>query len=634
MTRKKLMLIIVCTVIMGLGLGICVSPSFAQAKYSEAPELLELVKQGKLPPVEERLPENPVVVEPLQEVGQYGGTWRRCWMGLSDSSGPNKVAGHVRLVRFNADGSELQPDLAERWEMSPDGTTFTFYLRKGVKWSDGHPFTADDVVFWYEDITLNKDLNPIVPEWLSTDGEAPTLEKVDDYTFRLKFAKPYPIFVHRQALYGGFYAPRHYLEKVHIDYVPEEEIQAMVEADGFHSWDQFFTAKEDWLQNPELPVVFAWKMVSNTTTRMVAERNPYFYKVDTAGNQLPYIDKMVHELTQDKEIINMRALSGELDMQNRHIAVTDYPLFMENRAKGDYRVMTWIDANASCPVLYINQNVQDDQLKKLFREKDFRVALSLAIDREELNELVYYGLGKPRQAAVVSTSPNFNPEWEKAYAEFNPDMANKLLDGLGLTEYDAEGYRLGLDGKPLALTIEFASGVFGPWDDVLELVTTRYWANIGIKAVLKPEDRSLYNVRCNANEVEIGVWDMRRVNILLINPDRLLGTAYGDSPWAPLWGQWYTSQGKAGEEPPQEVKRIFEIWEEVKATADEGARDELFREMTDIHKDNIWMIGAVGETPQLAIVKNNFRNVPDRIIWDDALQTPANAYPEQFFFKQ
>ena len=183
------------------------------------------------------------------------------------------------------------------------------------------------------------------------------------------------------------------------------------------------------------------------------------------------------------------------------------------------------------------------------------------------------------------------------------------------------------------MTIEFASGVFGLWEDILNMVKN-YWEAVGIKVAIRSEERALYTTRCNANEVQIGVWDMRRVCFLLINPDRLLGTAYGDSPWAPLWGRWYQSGGQSGEAPPADVKKIFDLWDRVKSAMTELERTRLLKEIMRIHKKNIWMIGTVGEPPQIAIVKNNFRNVPDDIIWDDALQTPANAYPEQLFFKQ
>ncbi len=600
--------------------------------FSEAPQLAELVERGELPPVEERLPKNSVVIEPWEEIGQYGGTWRRAWLGPSDAPGPNKIGAYVRLVRYSFDGKKIEPDLVDYWEMSKDGKVFTFHIREKLKWSDGTPLTTDDVIFWFEDIILNKDLTPTLPEWLLVDEEAPTVEKIDNYTFTVTFSEPYPIFIYRLANYQGFYAPKHYLSQFHPNYVSMDKLEAMAKEANFEFWYQLFAFKNDWQQNPELPVLYPWKVTSVLPTRMIMERNPYFYKVDPAGNQLPYIDKVVHDLVQNKEVINMKAMAGEIDMQNRHIDWPNYTLFMENKEKGDYRVLRWVDANGACPALYINQNVQDEVLKELFGNRDFRIALSIAIDREAINELVFLGMGRPRQASVVSMSPYFDPEWEKAYAEYNPDEANRILDKLDLKK-GSDGLRMRPDGKPLELTIEYASGVFGPWEDVLNMVRD-YWKNIGIKVALKPQERALYNTRCNANEIQIGVWDMRRVCFLLINPDRLLGTAYGDSPWAPLWGMWYLTKGQSGEEPPAEVKRIFELWDKVKGTMTEAERNKLLGEITRIHRENIWMIGTVGENPQIFIVKNNFRNVPEGLIWDDALQSPANGYPEQFFIKQ
>jgi len=600
--------------------------------FKEAPMLAELVKQGKLPPVEKRLPKNPVVVEVVEEIGQYGGTWRRAWLGPSDAPGPNKIGAYVRLVRYTYDGKKLENDLVDSWKMSKDGRTFTFHIREGIKWSDGTPFTTEDVIFWYKDILLNKDLTPTLPEWLTMEGKPPIVEKIDSYTFTVTFSKPYPIFVYRQAYYGGFYAPKHYLSQFHPSYVSADKLKTMAKEANFEFWYQLFSVKNNWQQNPDLPVLYSWRVISFTPARMIMERNPYFYKIDPEGNQLPYIDRVVHDLVQNKDMVTMKAIAGEIDMQQRHIEWANYTLFMENQKKGDYRIIKWIDANAGSPVLYINQNVKDEILRKLFRDRNFRIALSIAIDRNAINQLIFLGLGKPRQAAVVSMSPYFDPGWEKAYAEYNPEEANRILDKLGLKK-GPDGIRLRPDGKPLEVTIEFASGVFGPWEDVLNMVKN-YWGAIGIKVALKPQERALYNTRCNANEVQIGVWDMRRVCLLLINPDRLLGTAYGDSPWAPLWGMWYLTKGQAGEEPPAEVKKIFDLWERTKTAMTELERTRLLREIMNIHKKNIWMIGTVGEPPQLTIVKNNFRNVPEGLIWDDALQSPANGYPEQFFIKQ
>lgn len=603
-------------------------------KFDEAPELSILVKQGKIPSVKDRLPEEPVVVVPWEESGQYGGTWKRAWTGLSDSANPNKISAYVRLVRFNYNGTKLEPDLAKRWIMSKDGKSFTFYLRKGLKWSDGKPFTTDDIMFWYKSILLNKEVTPVIPEWLTVDGTPPIIEKIDTYTFKISFNKPYPLFPMRHAYYGDFIAPKHYLSQFHPDYVSPDRLIAMAKEKGFQNWYQLFGFVNNWLQNSELPVLYPWRATNSPSSPIfILERNPYYYKIDPNGKQLPYIDRVTFALVENTEMVVMKCISGEIDMQGRHLSPLNYPLLQESRVKGDYRVLKWTTGVGADPVLHINQNVKDPVLRSLFRDKRFRIALSLAINRDEINQICYYGLGRPRQASVISQSPYFRPQDEKPYAEYDPSKANKLLDELGLNKRDKDGFRLRPDGKTLTLTIEYCIFPAATTSDVLELIV-KYWQSVGIKTALKYEERSLYTTRTQAGEHEIAVWNLDRCSQIIVDPRHFVPYALVAARWCPMYSVWYTSGGKSGEEPPKEVKQIIEIWEQVKSETNRDRRDKLFRRIFDIHREQLYMIGTVGELPQPFVVKNNFRNVPDGLVWDDLLQSPANAYPEQFFIKQ
>lgn len=615
--RSILLLPSIPPVILALMLILVVSWSFLSfaetTKYNEAPMLATLVKAGKLPPVNERLPKNPLVIKPFEGIGQYGGTWRRAWLGLSDQWGPNKIC-HEHIVMFNENGTKIVPNLADSWKVSDDAKVFTFHLREGIKWSDGVEFTTDDVMFWYEDILLNKELTPTIPSWLVSGGKPCKVEKVDKYTFKVTFSESNPLFLISLAKSGGnmFYAPKHYLSQFHPRYTSQSKLDSMVKAAGFQFWYQLFAAKggstDGWLQNPQLPVLYPWKVtVPAPNPLMVMERNPYYWKVDTAGNQLPYIDRITHTLVESAQMITMKAIAGEIDMQTRHIQFSDYTLLMENREKGDYRIIKWIQGSGSDVMICPNQNVKDSVLRKIFEDVRFRIALSVAINRNEINDLIYLGLGEPRQCSLISGVQFYDPDWERLYAEYDTKKANKLLDEMGLTKRDKDGTRLRPDGKPLTLTIEFPSGVFGPWVDVLELVQG-YWRAIGIKAVLKPQERSLYTVRAEAGELEVGIWYFDRNAAILSDPGRLLGTVT-DGPWAPLYGRWYTSGGKAGEEPRGDLKKIYELWDRVKKALDEEERERLFKEIINLHKKNLWMIGTVGELPQPVVVKNNFRNV-------------------------
>jgi len=437
------------------------------SKFNEAPMLAELVKQGKLPSVEQRLPKNPLVVTPVEEIGQYGGTWRRAWLGLSDQWGPNKIC-HEHLVMFDKGGTKVLPNIAESWKVSRDAKVYTFKIREGLKWSDGTPLTTDDVMFWYEDVVMNKDLTPTVATWLTAGGKPCKIEKVDTYTFRVSFEQPNPLFLINICKSGGnqFFLPKHYGKQFHIKYAPKEELEKKVKDAGFQFWYQLFDAKVSnsnaWLQNPELPVLQPWRNTTlPTATTMIFERNPYYWKIDPAGNQLPYIDRIAHTLVENREVITMKAVSGEIDMQTRHISLPDYTLLMENRAKGNYRALNWKQGVGSDVMICLNQNVKDPVLRKIFEDRRFRQALSIAINRDEIWKLVYLGMGKPRQCSLISGVAFYDPEWEKMWAEYDPKKANELLDKIGLNKRDRDGFRLRPDGKTLALTITFPSGIFG-----------------------------------------------------------------------------------------------------------------------------------------------------------------------------
>ena len=605
-------------------------------KFSEAPMLADLVKQGKLPPVEQRLPQEPLVVAPLEEIGQYGGTWRRAAVGVSDVGIINSRITYENLVRWSADGKKVVPNVATKWKIEDGGKTFTFYLRKGIKWSDGQPFTAEDIVFWYKEVLLNKDLTPTFPTWLTVDGKPGKVEKVDDYTIRFKFDAPYGLFMQILAgpnALGITQYPAHYLKQFHINYTPKEKLEAMAKEAGFQLWHQLFSNKQSW-QNPDCPRIWAWVITTPPPSNIViATRNPYYWKIDTAGNQLPYIDKIRFDIVENVEVLNMKAMAGEIDMQFRHIVWTNYTLFMENREKGNYRVLKWTSAEGSNALLMPNLNHKDPVLRKLFENLDFRRALSLAINRDEINQIAYLGMGKPRQAAVIPQCPYYKPEYEKAYAEYNPAKANQLLDKIGLTKRDKDGFRLRPDGKTLTVTIEYAP-IFGPWTDVVTMVK-KYWESVGIKTLLKEESRDLFTTRAQAGELDIGIWTMDRCFTPLVEPLYWLpGMPSGTPPNnANEYWRWYRTGGKEGEKPPEDIVKVYQLYDKAKSTTNETARTNYAHEIMRLNAKNLWVIGIVGVLPQIVIVKNNFRNVPEDAIQDWLQLTEGNTYPEQYFFK-
>ena len=598
-------------------------------KFNESPALSELVKQGKIPSVEKRLPDEPIVVEPFEEIGEYGGTIRNAHLGMGDVTGWFRMV-HEPLVYWDKDHRKIYPNVAKSWKVSDNGKTFTFYLRKGIKWSDGKPFTADDVVFWFEDIISNKEITPVFPTWLTINGKPAILEKVDDYTIRFRFQEPYGFFLNRLANGEEIYAPKHYLVQFHSKYTQKEKLDEMAKKEGFTFWHQLFAQKNNWAANPDLPEIRAWKTTTPLSSNYhIAERNPYYWKIDPAGNQLPYVDRWRRELVSNIDMIIMKAVAGELDYQHRHIwnQYPAYTLLMENREKGGYRILKYTGAETSTAGIYFNQTCKDPVLRSLFRNKMFRRALSLGINRNDINSLILMGLGEPSQGLLSKVHPAYVEKVDKAYTEYDPVKANRILDSLGLTKRDKDGYRLRPDGKTLTINI-MASTHHTTSIDVMQLVTG-YWKALGIKAEVNPLERSLFETRRNANEYEVLTFSIADGMEPLVDQYHA-----PDTRWCPLWYEWLNTGGKTGEEPPKEVKRLWEIYQkEAISTTSESQRNALIREAMRLHSENLWIIGTVGISWMMAVVKNNLRNVPEEgIVWHPG--SPGCTRPEQFFFKK
>lgn len=606
-------------------------------RFNEAPMLADLVKQGKLPSVEKRLPDEPAVVDPVEEIGQYGGTWRRAALSAADTMIHQRL-GYEPLVRWARDGKSLIPNICTSWKVGEGGRTYTFYLRKGLKWSDGEPFTADDIMFWYEDVLLNKELSPTFPKWLTVEGSPAKVEKVDTYTIRFRFTRPYSIFLDYLAGPEGpgpnlFDFPKHYLKQFHPKYTSKEKLDAMVKEAGFQAWYQLFSNKAGAHINKDLPTLRPWVLRSDPTAiRIIAERNPYYWKVDPAGNQLPYIDRIAFDMVQNIELINMKAVSGEIDMQARNIAFSNYTLLMENRAKGDYDVYRWT-SGASGTAFFINQNVKGDPvLQKLFRNYKFRLALSLAINREEINNLVYLGLGDPAYKLLPESM------WEdkelRSLYEYNPAKANQLLDELGLKK-DKTGYRVRPDGKPLNLTI-LVNLAYPIHPDVAEIVQ-KHWDAVGIKVAIDSISGALWWPRINASEYQIVAYEVDyTTGRYFLTYSRSFIPNANSTYWAPLWGLWYATDGKAegAEKPTGDALKLIALFDKIKVTTDEKQKAKLTADAVTLCAKNLFAIPTIAGYPQPCVVKNNFKNVPKTAIYAYPLLSPGYTNIEQYFIKQ
>jgi peptide/nickel transport system substrate-binding protein len=452
------------------------------------------------------------------------------------------------------------------------------------------------------------------------------LEKIDDYTVRFRFAEPHGLFLKVLASgpgYGIVSYPEHYLKQFHPDFTPEEEIVAMAKKSGFDLWYQLFHDKTDW-RNPDIPRLWPWFVVKPPPAQpAVFERNPYYWKVDPKGNQLPYIDRMTFEI-YDAETINLKAINGEMGMQGRHMLFSNYPLFMEHSGERGYRVMPWISSGGGDSALAINLNHRDPVLREIIQDKRFRIALSHALNREEINQLGYFGIGKPRQMSPPASSLFYSPEYETAYIQYDRAKANALLDEMGLAEKNKSGVRLRPDGKPLKLTIELASVFLNT--AIFQLVADA-WTEVGVKTEIKLEARQLFYTRKAALMHDVGIWGSADELIPVMDPRWFIPYS-SESIHAIDYARWYRTNGRQGEKPPPDILKCIELYRQIERTPDEGEQIDLFRKIIDLNRENLWVIGVVGDIPLIFLVNDDFRNVPEVAVGGWVPRTPGNTAPE------
>ncbi len=611
------------------------APAAAAAQAKESPMLTELVKAGRLPPLSERLPEEPFVAEPVEEVGQYGGTLRTAYTRAM-LGGVIGVALYEPVLFVRRDGRTIYANAAKSWEMSSDGKILTLYLRKGMKWSDGQPFTAADFLFWYNDWLLNDELTPVKPKFWQRGGQMMKMEKVDDYAIRLVFAEPYPVVPMRLAFSWGnqnnFYAPAHYLKQFHIKH--NSKANELAQKENFDHWWKLFQAKRNWTRVTGVPLISAWIPKTMSTTEVKLERNPYYFKVDTAGNQLPYIDNAHMVILSNLEVLKLKIMAGEIDFEGWSTFLEDYPLYMENREKGDYRVLRWDDAGSADVVFWPNLTHEDPVMREIIQDKRFRHALSLGINRNEINDVVYLGLGKAIQTtATLPGTEYYEEEFASAYAEYDFARANSLLDEMGLSKRGAEGFRLRPDGKTLSITIEVVP-LEGPKVPVSEMVA-KYWNEIGIKTSVKSSDRSLFDKRVDNNKHDVAVWHIGWAGQLMgtVEP-RFMVPISVRARWGTEYYRWYVSDGEQGIEPPAVVKKLFQLYETMQITLDQKERIEAGKEIGRIQAEYLWGIGTVALAPRPIIVKNNLRNVSEKGMWAWDWFMNRIDEPSQMFFKK
>ncbi len=623
--------------------------------FKEAPMLAALVKEGKLPPVESRVPSEPMVVKPLRSIGTYGGTWRRGFLGPGDGENGNRIRAGDKLLYWNDAGTEVAPQAARGFELSADGKRTLLFLRKGMKWSDGAPFTADDFVFWFTDMYTNKDLAPVPAPELSINGKPGRIVKVDESTVAFEFDEPY--FLFPRLLAGdtqvgggqsrlqsdgrelGLYAPAHYLKR----YLPKnssvEALTAEAKAAGYENWVQYFRYKSDWRLNRDVPTIAAWKMIQPINTQAwVLERNPFYYAVDTAGNQLPYIDKVQLTLAENPEVINLRAIAGEYDYQERFIDLAKLPVFLENAERGGYKVQLDPGFNGSDSQIYVNMSYrQDAEVRKWLQKVEFRRALALGIDRSQLNEAFWLGLGvvsTPMPSDMIPESPG--GDYRTLWATLDVKKSNAMLDQIGLTKKDSEGYRLRTDnGQRLRFQIDVAQTLTPTWPQQAEMIVQQ-WKKIGIYADTKLFERSLFYTRIRNDDHQLTIFSNNGSESLFLYPNPVLSVDPTSSQGGAAIAKWWSSNGTVGI-PPEEpsMLKAFDMLRSA-GSIPEGQRNDLAKDIWRLVVDQVWTIGLVGLSPSYMgtrVVNAKLENVPGRVCTSQHCRTPWSARPDQWYYK-
>lgn len=591
--------------------------------YKESPYLAAKVAAGELPPVAERLPETPSVARFDREdmsIGQYGGDLHMMRARAKDVR-HMVVFGYARLVAYDEE-YELTPDIVERFEVN-DGREFTFHLRRGHKWSDGHPFTSEDFRYFWQDVASNEEISPFGPDnRLIVNGEPPKVEILDRHTVRYSWSQPNPYFL--PALAGAtplyIYRPAHYLKQFHVRYRDPAELAKLVEETGQRNWAALHHRMDRQYRNDntDLPSLQPWVNITLAPSeRFVFVRNPYYYRVDPEGRQLPYIDQVTMPIVAGS-IIPTKTGAGDADLQARDIRFDNYTFLRKAAKRNGYDVRLWQTAKGSHVALYPNLNVNDDGWRALFRDVRFRRALSLAINRHEINQAVYFGLGLEVGNAPLPRSPLARPEYSNAWAAYDPALANRLLDEIGLDKRNDNGIRLMPDGRPLHIIVETA-GESTEQTDVLELVRDT-WIEVGIKLFSKPSQREVFRNRIFAGETLMSVWAGLENGLPTadMSPEELAPTSQQQLQW-PKWGQYFQSGGQAGEAPDMAIpKQLMALEQDWRRSRDRAQREEIWHRMLPIFTDQVFTIGIVSGVLQPVVVNDRLMNVPQEGVynWD------------------
>lgn len=614
----------------------------------ESPLLAELVAAGELPALEERVGTEPAVANAVDGIGLYGGTWTTSIARDGMLKYASMALTGAPLLRSSPLADAQEPFLVRAVETSADSRVFTFHLRRGVRWSDGVPFTADDIEYcWkYEINDPSAGIYESGLDALQLHGKMARFEKLDAYTFRFAFEESNPGFLAALTGYYGYHladAPKHYRSRFHPVIGDPELIARMMKKFNLPNRRELYRkiCNRNVLWNAAHPHLGPWVLSGfQTSAPYVFVRNPYYWVMDAKGNQLPYIDRLVFNVKQ-QDLLPIDAANGDLTFYLQSKNLQDLPLYASQQHRGDYRLLYWFNAASSEFLLFPNltRRVEaGDPGSKwkhaLLNDAGFRRALSFAINRPALIKSETAGLGRARQCVPGPESPYYNEAASLAATQYDPAQAGRLLDGLGLTQRDDEGYRTFPDGTRMQFAILFTSEFSA---DTLQLVVED-WAEVGIRARLRERSRSLASTEVQANLQDFYVWGGSCEYNPMISPRSMLPIDQ-QSYFATGWGLWQAQGGlygnpEAGAGPPPNhpLYRAALLWSRIKVTPSFDERKRLFDEIFDIQAKNLWTINLFTPGPVMVLVKNSFRNVPSLAVTDWSFLTPLNAGVETYYY--
>lgn len=603
----------------------------------EAPVLADLVAEGNLPPVEERVGPEPIVMRGPDGIGNYGGTMIRAGTGTV----MNFRLSYASLLRFSPQGLPVVPHIAKSYTISEDNRVYTFTLREGLRWSDGHPLTTDDIMYWWEAEAIDSAISSSPPFWILINGQPPEFEKLDDLRVRITFPEPNARFLYWVAGPRGRHlveSPKHYLEQFHPTRGDRDLIDEWKDTLGLHNDKAVYTHAKD-LYNPEHPRLWQWiYRTYKSTPPQVFVRNPYYYAVDPEGNQLPYIDRVLFNDIPPR-MLPVAASNGEITMQRRNIKFDDYGLLMSQQESGNYRMHHWLGSR-SWWTLFPNQvgpsstgGGDASWKRQLLSNPTFRQALSLAINREQIARAFYYGQAEPANDVAGPSSPFHHPDAYNAYISYDPERANAMLDELGLTERDTEGYRLYPDGSRMVFRIAYTSWTgLGPGHFVVD-----DWAAVGVRAILKEQARPLFGTQNTAGLHDFSVFEGEGEYLPLLTPVHTRATS--------AYSKWFSRGGLYGNPkatpefgciaPPEghPLREAMEISTELDTASGFSEQKAILDRINNIFAENLWNLNICTSPPILAVVKEDLRNVPETLVATYMFQTPGNAGPGLFYFE-